>query len=290
MLLALSSCSADPESRPGRERGRGTEREPDARSEVRAYGRAETLGAFRDASIVESSGVVASRRSPGNLWTHNDSGGTPEIYCVRRNGASCGSVWVDGADVIDWEDIAAGPSDLFIGDIGDNAAERRSIVVYRLPDPVPPGADEAVAVPVAERIELRYPRGAHDAEALLVHPVTGALYIVTKDSPALVYRARPDGRLRLVGALRLPGLVSFATGGDISPDGRHVVIGTYGPAFELSLEEGASFDRIWTTEPRRIELPFARQREAIAYRLDGRALIATSEGARAAIIEVELKD
>ena len=110
-----------------------------------------------------------------------------------------------GAQAEDWEDIAVGPGPgggaaLFLADIGDNAAARPNVVVYRVKEPrVAAGGGGSTAR--ARALVLRYPDGAHDAEALLVSPTTGALFIVAKDysGKAGVYlaaHARP-GRRRL---------------------------------------------------------------------------------------------
>ncbi|HEX5083464.1 MAG TPA: hypothetical protein VFY40_15570, partial [Blastocatellia bacterium] len=81
-------------------------------------------------SINESSGIVASRRNTGVLWTHNDSGGKPFIFAFNRRGKHRGVWRVTGAGAVDWEDMAIGPgpgrglSYLYIGDIGDNLKKR----------------------------------------------------------------------------------------------------------------------------------------------------------------------
>ena len=88
---------------------------------------------------------------------------------------------VTGAQAVDWEDIAAGPGPegrplLYVGDIGDNAlaaARRRRLPRRR-------AARRRRGHRPAARLRLRYPDGAHDAEALLVDPLRGDLVIVTK--------------------------------------------------------------------------------------------------------------
>src|SRR4030095_1706133 len=91
-----------------------------------SYGQPTTLATIKDKSISESSGLVASRTTPGAYWTHNDSGDGPFIYAFDTRGDSFGTFRVTGAEARDWEDIAAGPgpqpnrSYLYIGDIGDN--------------------------------------------------------------------------------------------------------------------------------------------------------------------------
>lgn len=260
------------------------------------YGSPTLLGRL-DPVIDESSGLAASRRNPGLLWTHNDSDDGPVVYCTDRQARSCGSWRVTGASARDWEDIAVGPgpetgrSYLYVADIGDNLRDQRQVVVYRVPEPAAParGGDEA-ATEAAERIVLRYADGPHDAEALLVHPTTADLYVVTKDPlTAGVYKAGPEGVLERIAGLAVGA--ALVTGGDISPDGRRAALCTYAGGFELELPAGAGtpdgFDAIWRQPPQPVELPTRIQGEAVAYRLDGKALLTTSEGAPAPLQEVE---
>ena len=91
--------------------------------------------------ILETSGLALSRRTPGVLWTHNDSGNEPFLYALDSTGTIMGHVRVSGAALIDWEDMAAGPCNagtcLFIADIGDNPGRRDSISIYVVPEPLP---------------------------------------------------------------------------------------------------------------------------------------------------------
>lgn len=272
------------------------------------YGRPTTLGTIKDKSITESSGLVASRTAPGAYWTHNDSGDGPFIYAFDVRGDSFGTFRVSAAEVRDWEDIAAGPgpqpnrSYLYIGDIGDNDAVRPEVIVYRVAEPVlssatrkftksRPGSTEP-----AEAIRLRYPDGKHDAEALLVHPRTGNIYIVTKvliANPVVYEAVAPftagqSITMRKVGEPRVPSLFGGAiTGGSISPDGRHVALCDYFSGYELVLPAGASnFDDIWKQKMIGFDLGKRKQGESITYRLDGKAFLATSEGKQSPLIQV----
>ena len=267
-----------------------------------------TLGALADPDIRESSGLAAARSAPGYFWTHNDSGDGPFLFALDRRGRRAGVWRVTGAAARDWEDMAVGPgpaagrSYLYIGDMGDNARRRDSVVVYRIEEPVIEARDTptskrnpATTAPAAA-IRLRYPDGAHDAEALLVHPTTGDLYIITKapGRPAGIYKASAPlattgtTTLRRIGDMRLMSLMgSIITGGDISPDGRRVALCDYFQGYELSLPDGAqSFDDIWQQPLAALSLGERRQGEAIAYSLDGQAILATSEGRPAPLIEV----
>lgn len=272
------------------------------------YGPPATLGILSDPDVAESSGLVASRRNPGVLWTHNDSGDGAYLYCLDARIKSCGVWRVTGAQAFDWEDIAAGPGPyLYVGDIGDNLAQRGEIVVYRVPEPVAGPADGPLPVPTraapaatapAEALRLRYPDGPRDAEALLVHPSTGDLYVVAKRAAsATVYRAAAPfdpavvTTLSPVATVRLGGGLSpldDVTGGDIAPDGRRVALSTYGSGYELELPAGEDrFDAIWGRRPTPVTLGPRLQGESIAYRLDGRALLSTSEKVPSPVQQVE---
>jgi hypothetical protein len=188
------------------------------------------------AGLEESSGVVASRAHPGVLWSHNDSGWPAEIIAIDSTGARLGTVRIAGAASVDWEDIAFGPCPggecLYVGDIGDNNAERGEIAVYRFPEPQPRDGE----VRAAERFAMRYPDGARDAEGLFVLP-SGELFVVSKgrESAAALYRYPPPLRAGETVTLQRVAPLSAAplelmdqlTGADATRDGGWVVIRAY---------------------------------------------------------------
>jgi hypothetical protein len=253
----------------------------------------------RIAGLTESSGLAASQRHEGVYWTMND-GGAPVLFAFDRSGVARGKVRVTGVKVVDWEGLSLGPgpvkgrSYLYIGDIGDNALRRKSITVYRVEEP---DLDDAATKP-AEAIRLTYPDGPHDAEALAVHPRTGDLYVVIKSRERNgVYKAAAPlstkrvNRLKHIADANLPGgalltlMVGRVTGGDISPDGRRVVLCDYLQGWEASVP-GSDFDRVWKAKWRSIGLGARGQGEGIAYSSDGRSVLATSEGEEFTLIEV----
>ena len=77
------------------------------------------------------------------------------------------------------------------------------------------------------------------------------------------------------------------TGADISSDGRRAALSTYAQGYELEAPAGGPFDDIWSQPPAPVALGPRLQGEAIAYRLDGRALLTTSEIVPAPIQQVE---
>lgn len=269
------------------------------------------LADLEERAVNESSGLAASRTSPGLYWTHNDSDNGPFIYAFDSKGARRGVWRVTGAVSRDWEDIAAGPgpksgaSYLYIGDTGDNSGRRAEIIVYRVPEPtietsaVTSSKLRPLVTEPAEAIRLRYPDGEHDAEALLVHPTSGKIYIVTKvafEDPSIYEfdsMAATDSPTTLtrVGQLKVQSLFGgIITGGAISPDGQRVALCDLFQGYELALSgPNTPFDEIWKQPLKTIYLGKRKQGESITYRLDGKALLATSEGLPTPLIEVVRK-
>jgi hypothetical protein len=273
-----------------------------------SYGPPTTIATIKEKSLTESSGLTASRLTPGAYWTHNDSGDGPFIYAIDTRGESYGIFRVTGAEARDWEDLASGPrpeanrSYQYIGDIGDHDAKRAAVDFYRIAEPAlttttrnftktRPGSTEP-----AEAIRLKYPDGKHDAEALLVHPITGNIYIVNKVPIAnpVVYEATAPftaGKLvtmRRIGEIHVPSIFGgVVTGGSVSPDGRRVALCDYFQGYEIVLPQASrDFNDIWKQRMTGFDLGKRKQGESITYRLDGNAFLATSEGKQSPLIQV----
>ena len=274
---------------------------------------------MQNPALVEISGLAWSRRDRNLLWANNDSGDSARLFALGLDGSDRGTVVVDGAAAIDWEDIALqrGPKKvnvLWAGDIGDNAAGRSAIVVYRFPEPPAPGAGATTTV-TADAITLRYADQPHDAEAMLVDDRSGDLVIVTKEpqEPAGVYRGRakelkPGALVTLerVGDLTLPpdeglaglvaqlgafgGLASRITAADASGAGKVAAVRSYGGVALFPWPKGASLaDALAATgcaAPAPAD-PAHPQGEAVALSPDGRAFVTASEGASPPIVRVD---
>lgn len=236
----------------------------------------EVLFTFEDRSIDESSGLVDLG---GTVLTVNDSGSDPLVYAVDSStGETVGRTTYTSDEVVDVEAIAEGPDgSIWVGDIGDNGAARTSVSVYRLP-PVGPG-DTTVE---GERFDLVYRDGPHDAEALLVHPETGRLFVVTKglfagqvfQAPATLDPDEPN-LLRPVG--EAGGMV---TDGAFFPDGRHAALRSYS---SLSVHE----TRRWRSLAS-MALPDQEQGEGLALVEGSPWVLVSTEGAGSAVEAVAL--
>lgn len=234
---------------------------------------AEPVTTFVDPAIEESSGLVDRG---AYVLTVNDSGDDPVVYVVEKaTGRTVGRTVYSAGEVVDVEALAPGPGgSVWVGDIGDNRGRRDRVTVYRLAG-VGPG-DGRVA---ATRYDLVYPDGPRDAEALLVHPRSGRLYLVTKGLlGGAVYRApavlRPGDTHRLRQVARAPGLV---TDGVFTADGRRVLLRDYGG---LTVHAVPSF-RVLA----RMDLPDQPQGEGLATTLGARVLV-SSEGEGTPVLSV----
>lgn len=251
-------------------------------------GQTSLLCELSDKEINESSGLAASRAADKVWYTHNDSGDKPRFFRFDETGKVSATFTLKGAKAIDWEDMAAarvnGSNWVYLGDIGDNGRVRKTITVYRVKEPK--AKERTRDLDKFDVWTIKYSDAPHDCEALMVHPRTGDIWLVTKDrgEGTLVFVVRrPKGKgvqtAEKAGSFTIPfkGLGgAMVTGGDISPDGQRVAIRTYGGVLEFTA--GASFDA-WFKQPARALAPAVEaQGEAIAYSRDGARLITSSEG------------
>ena len=246
------------------------------------------VGTVQTTLITEASGIVASRKNPGILWLHNDSGNSASIYAVNPEGKLLGTCRIQGARCRDWEDIAIGPGPdsqhdtLYIGDIGDNQARHASITIYRVQEPKvdPNRVSVEITIGPAVPIELVYPDGPKDAETLLVDPLNGDIYIISKrEFLCRVYRAAtPQSvkkRTRLDLVTRLPW--GLAVGGDVSPDGRWVVVRGVLNASLWIRPKGEPLWRAFRATHVALELIREPQGEGICFDADGRGYYTIGE-------------
>ncbi len=261
------------------------------------YGPTQRMAEAQDRAIKEASALVASQRWPGVYWTLNDSGNAASVFALDEQGRARGTFRVEDAENDDWETMQLGPgrdggAALYVGDTGDNDAKRRDITIYRVPEPEPSAAGARAAngrTAEAERFKVTYPSGARDAEALLVHPKTGEMLIVTKESVgrAVVFSvplpldARRTVRMEQIASLDLRAMGAgsdLVVDGSVAPDGRRVIIRTYAHALEYDVPDGAPLAGIWGQKPRLASMNDGPQGESITYRADGGALISIGEG------------
>jgi len=256
---------------------------------------ASTPGTVANGAVTELSGIAASRRNPGVWWVHNDSGQGIRnvVYAVGDDGRDLGTFTLTGATNVDWEDIAVGPgpdaskSYLYVADIGGNIAPRNQVFVYRVPEPAVSSSTSSGAVDLAGAVKLTLsypPTVTPDAEALIVDPINGDLFIVTKvlTGSATVYRADVSGSttVSMTAVASVPQ--SLVTGADVTATGDFVVLLTYTSAVVYPRPAGGSLAAAFGQVPCAGGFPALtqslKQYEAIGFTPDGRGYVAASEG------------
>lgn len=224
-----------------------------------------------DGAIAESSGLTRDTNS--NLyWTVNDSEDQGVVYGLSPDGRLRGTFRYRAAP-LDVEAVAMAGSRLYVGDIGDNAAQRELVTVYYFEFPTP--SNETVSY---QSYDFSYPDGAHDAETLVVDG-TGRLFIVTKEAQGGIYAAPPQPSRTQVNTLeRVGDAPAFVTDGAFLADGTTMALRTY-----LSMDLLAAPDyRVSARAP----LPLQPQGESVALSLDGSSLLVGSEGVRSKVYRV----
>jgi len=82
-------------------------------------------------SINETSGLLFFN---GEIWTINDSGNQPEIYQIdSTSGNVLRTVVVRNSVNTDWESISQDDSNVYIGDFGNNAGNRKNLCILKIP-------------------------------------------------------------------------------------------------------------------------------------------------------------
>lgn len=254
------------------------------------FGSRQDLGLIENNQLDEASGMAASKKNPGVLWAHNDSGNKNRLFAFNLHGRHLGEYFLENARNRDWEDMAVGPgpaageSYLYLGDIGDNSAEHNLYIIYRVAEP----KLDSVQTPVVrflsgvEKIRFNYPDGKKDAETVMVDPLTKDIYMVSKrEEQVKVYRlAYPQSTTDTTIAEFITTLnMTFAVGGDISTSGSEILIKTYSQVFYWHRELKETIGETLGSDPVAVPYVLEPQGEAICWQPEGRGYYTLSEEA-----------
>ncbi len=247
-----------------------------------------------DERITESSGLAKSHHVPGCFWTHNDSGDSARLFAFDERGDVTGGCTLAGVKAVDFEDLASFVQDgiprLLVADVGDNRGRRSLVTLYIFDEPDPRTSGE---ITDWQRLDLRYPDGPRDCEAVTVDASTGKITLVTKtflprasvyelDLPARDAIAKQQSEpqiARLVGHLPL----SLVTAMDRDDSSGDLLLVNYFQLFRFAQPESSG--DWWTQTPTPADLPKLRQIEAVAVDANGQAWV-TSEGQPAPLAPV----
>ncbi len=222
------------------------------------------------AVVSESSGIVPAE-IPGNFWTINDSGGEPVLYQVSLKGELISEKKVENTKNIDWEDLTKdNQGNLFIGDFGNNAQNRKNLVIYKLSG----NKVEAIKFKYKTQQFNHEEKRIYDCEAFFC--LHDKLYLFSKDwskkhftylyeLPAIAgsYAIEPKAKAHLKAQI---------TAAAISPDISEFALLAYGKIFFYGIKEGV----INFESPKYCMKLAKKQAEALTY-LDENTLLLTNE-------------
>ena len=206
-----------------------------------------TAARLNGVTVSESSGICASRINPNVIWTLNDYSNHHSLYAINVIDGSITHHPIAKANNYDYEDIACGPGPIpnvgyiYAADIGDNSAKRgkryfsgrlliNPITIYRIREPNL-STLQGSELTQWEKLKLEYPDGPHNAEAMMIDPVSSRIFILTKSSGTIWVTPESWGagpaRMTLTKVGSIKAMPDLLTGIDISPDGKEIVVKFY---------------------------------------------------------------
>lgn len=245
----------------------------------------EQLAQLADKKLEEVSGLAASRTNPGLLWAHNDSGNPAVVYLVDEALKIRLSCELKGIKNRDWEDIAVGPGPdktkryVYVADIGDNSARHAYKYIYRFEEPVLNNDDSQITITSFDTIVFRLEGETKDAEAILIHPATGNIYLVSKrESPVHLYELKLSEFVADTLTAENISSIPFTqiVAADFSADGEEVLLKNYDQIYYWRLE-GRSLPDALKEKPEVLKYTEEPQGEAITFNLDGSGFYTLSE-------------
>ncbi len=240
---------------------------------------AEEISQIDDPRIEESSGLAVSAVHDDLVYTINDRGNAPIVYAVTMStGRVVGTTAVGGGEISDTESIAIdGEGTMWLADLGDNDKERDDVALYAFDEPGP--GDHSVT---AERYPVTFPDGPVDIEGFLVHPVTGAKYLASKEK-------KQQGALYGLPDTLSPSAANVATDLDtaLPEDVSDAAFTADGSQALIRTRDAVHvFDPETWTETGVLTVPTVEQGESIAMEPDGTSFLIGSEGKRSPLIRV----
>lgn len=266
------------------------------------------LAVLKDREINESSGLILSQRNLDCFWTHNDSGDSPRLFLIHRDGRTIARVKIEGAVAIDWEDITMATINssplIIVGDIGGNAQKRDHVTLYVISEPKFSFDNKRPLTPIESSasleatIEVTFAGGVTNYEGLAVDAESKSIVIFEKALlGARVYNlplpslSKKNLKVQAteIGQTSIP----YACACDIASDNRSMVVTGYLNGFlfmRRTKQNGAleEWSETFKREPVSFELPKMRQPEAVCFSADGKSIFMTSEQIPTPLVEIKL--
>ncbi|WP_305952677.1 PE-PGRS family protein [Emticicia oligotrophica] len=231
----------------------------------------------------EASGLCDSKSMEGKIWVNEDSGNPSILHLLNHNGRYEGNIQLPFPNR-DWEDmtIVKNPIDgknyVYIADIGDNAATyNNEYYLYKFIEPK--SINETVTN--YERIKFSYPDGSRDAEAFLVDPQTNDIYIVTKrESKVKIYQLSYPQSIEIKQTAEFIKEVDnkFITSGEISTDGKEIVLKSYLATFYWYRKSNESIESVFSRNADKVlSIRQEVQEEGVCFEKNGKGIFSIGE-------------
>ncbi|TAH30262.1 MAG: hypothetical protein EAZ06_03885 [Cytophagales bacterium] len=241
------------------------------------FEKGKKITAFESNSLKEASGLVMSRVNHNFFWTHNDSGGKPEIYLFDKNGLHWATYKVP-VGARDWEEIKIGfgpeknKNYIYIADTGDNAGKYDVKKIYRFLEPNLYALSRGYRgyIPKVDSLRFRYPNNIkRDSEAFIADPITKDIYIITKrEKPkVMVFKWKYPQSTKNIETVELVAqLPCFKiVGGDISLDGKEIILKDYDNVYFWKRKANEELAQTFNRLPVRLPYSSEPQGEALAF-------------------------
>lgn len=221
--------------------------------------------------INENSGIIKAWQD-GYYWTHNDSGGSPDLYMIDAKGMIYDTLNIPDAVNIDWEDLSKDTEgNIYIGDFGNNSQSRKDLVIYKYYN----RKTEKITFHYAD--QERFPSTDKNFDCEAFFWFNNKLYLFSKSWDKKIQKSKiyevpdkpGDYALLPISSIDLKAQITSA---DISPDGKMFALLSYGKTFLFGIENG----KINFEHPISCSKTSRSQSEAIAF-LSENELIITNE-------------
>jgi hypothetical protein len=235
------------------------------------------IGKIKKEGITESSGFAWSADS--NLWTHNDGGGSSNLFKVTLDGELVQTLAISHTTNRDWEDLAKDKSgNIYIGDFGNNQNKRHDLRIFRVNEN---DFNKVDTIRFRYANQQEFPPAKEDrnfdCEAFFWY--NHNLYLFSKDR----------GRENLVNVYKVPEtpgnyvaeivdhlpMGTMITAADISPDQKHFALLGYG---KIYLFETGPGDKLFDGKKYCIPLGKTGQAEALVFDGNSDLIISNENG------------
>jgi hypothetical protein len=242
-------------------------------------------------ALVDASAMASSKLQDSVVWVCNGHSDNSKFYALDTHGKLIAAYYLKVRWQRNWEDMASGPgpdpsrSYLYIADIGDNDSQWPVKTIYRFIEPLAQisGIDKIDTIATFDKLDFTYPDSIHDAEAMMIDPLTKDYYILTKEKEkSRIYRATYPQPINEVDTLEYIDSIPYrmVTAADISSSGDEIFVKEY---FRISYWKRAPGESIVQAllRPTKQKIPYIMEKagEALCWSRNADAYFTVSEEA-----------